>query len=116
MLDFETKALKKEKRVKKKKAIGGGGHHHPPEAPAQKPRVTGAKEEKKVKEHDEDEAKRDEDWVEIDRYSVNYDRKNTPERIDDLEKLRLKDIYERPAMNVLKRALFLLEIRVSVDY
>lgn len=36
--------------------------------------------------------------------------------MDDTDKLKLIDMYEKPAMEVLGKALFLLEIRASVDY
>lgn len=54
--------------------------------------------------------------MEVDRYSKSYDLKNAAERMDEIEKLKLGNMYEKPALDVLGKALFLLEIRASVDY
>ncbi len=102
VLNFDEKELKKVKQS----------------APPAKKKAAKQQEEKKKPVHDEDEAKRQEaeEWVEVDRYSAGYDRRYTGEKMDEIERLKLADLFESPALSVLQRSLFLFEIRVSVDY
>lgn len=109
VLSFKEKELKKVKKSAPEQS-------KKPKVGSVKPAA--GKEEKKAPQHDEDEAKREEsdEWMEVDRYSKSYDLKNAAERMDEIEKLKLGNMYEKPALDVLGKALFLLEIRASVDY